>query len=119
MRGAFLERHRQRGIISTPTPMADPAHCPDEPCGMEDQRITYIPEWDQYAIVDTAYARGGLGYDYLGHGRQQTAKQTAGSNANTSVQATARDRLQTKRALRAGRATVRFDTEPGKRFAAT
>lgn len=41
--------------------MADPDHHPDELWGIEDPRITYVPEMEQYAIVYTAYARGGPG----------------------------------------------------------
>ena len=41
--------------------MADPEHYPEELWGVEDPRITYIPELGQYAIVYTAYARGGPG----------------------------------------------------------
>jgi predicted GH43/DUF377 family glycosyl hydrolase len=41
--------------------MADPEHYPDELWGIEDPRITYVPELDQYAIVYTAYASGGPG----------------------------------------------------------
>jgi predicted GH43/DUF377 family glycosyl hydrolase len=44
-----------------PTLMADPDHHPDELWGIEDPRITYVPEMEQYAIVYTAYARGGPG----------------------------------------------------------
>jgi predicted GH43/DUF377 family glycosyl hydrolase len=48
-------------IDSKPTFMADPEHYPDELWGIEDPRITYVPELDQYAIVYTAYASGGPG----------------------------------------------------------
>ena len=41
--------------------MADPEHYPDELWGIEDPRITFVPELGQYAIVYTAYARGGPG----------------------------------------------------------
>ncbi len=41
--------------------MADPDHYPEELWGIEDPRITYVPELRQYAIVYTAYARGGPG----------------------------------------------------------
>jgi len=41
--------------------MADPEHYPDELWGIEDPRITYVPEMEQYAIVYTAYASGGPG----------------------------------------------------------
>ena len=41
--------------------MPDPEHYPDELWGLEDPRITYVPELEQYAIVYTAYASGGPG----------------------------------------------------------
>ena len=48
-------------IDAQPTFMADPEHYPDELWGIEDPRITYVPELEQYAIVYTAYASGGPG----------------------------------------------------------
>lgn len=48
-------------IDSKPTFMADPEKYPDELWGIEDPRITYVPELEQYAIVYTAYASGGPG----------------------------------------------------------
>ena len=48
-------------IDSKPTFMADPERYPDELWGIEDPRITYVPELSQYAIVYTAYASGGPG----------------------------------------------------------
>ena len=48
-------------IDSQPTFIADPEHYPDELWGIEDPRITYVPEMSQYAIAYTAYARGGPG----------------------------------------------------------
>jgi predicted GH43/DUF377 family glycosyl hydrolase len=48
-------------IDPQPTFMADPEHYPDELWGVEDPRITYVPELGQYAITYTAYARGGPG----------------------------------------------------------
>ncbi len=41
--------------------MADPERYPDELWGIEDPRITYVPELGQYAITYTAYASGGPG----------------------------------------------------------
>jgi len=41
--------------------MAEPEHYPKELWGIEDPRITYVPESGQYAIAYTAYARGGPG----------------------------------------------------------
>lgn len=48
-------------IDSRPTFFADPEHFPEETWGIEDPRITYVPELGQYAIAYTAYARGGPG----------------------------------------------------------
>jgi predicted GH43/DUF377 family glycosyl hydrolase len=48
-------------IDSKSTFMADLEHYPDELWGIEDPRITYVPELGQYAIVYTAYASGGPG----------------------------------------------------------
>jgi len=48
-------------IDQTPTLMPDPDHYPEELWGVEDPRITYIPEMEQYAVVYTAYSRGGPG----------------------------------------------------------
>ena len=39
--------------------MADPEHYPDELWGIEDPRITFVPELQQYVIAYTAYSRGG------------------------------------------------------------
>ncbi len=46
-------------IDTQPTLVPDPEHFPDELWGIEDPRITYIPELGQYAVVYTAYASGG------------------------------------------------------------
>jgi predicted GH43/DUF377 family glycosyl hydrolase len=48
-------------IDAHPTLLADPEHYPEELWGIEDPRITYVPELDQYAITYTAYASGGPG----------------------------------------------------------
>jgi predicted GH43/DUF377 family glycosyl hydrolase len=48
-------------IDSQPTLLADPKHFPEEMWGIEDPRITYIPELGQYAVVYTAYTRDGPG----------------------------------------------------------
>jgi predicted GH43/DUF377 family glycosyl hydrolase len=42
-----------------PTLPAQPEQFPEEMWGIEDPRITYVPELAQYALVYTAYARGG------------------------------------------------------------
>jgi predicted GH43/DUF377 family glycosyl hydrolase len=44
-----------------PTLMADPEHFPEEIWGIEDPRITYVPELSQFAVVYTAYSRNGPG----------------------------------------------------------
>ena len=48
-------------IDHSPTLSADPEHYPEELWGIEDPRITFIPETDRYAIVYTAYTRQGPG----------------------------------------------------------
>lgn len=48
-------------IDPQPTLMADPEHFPEEVWGIEDPRITYIPELKKYAVVYTAYSRVGPG----------------------------------------------------------
>ena len=48
-------------IDSQPTLMADPEHFPEELWGIEDPRITYVPELSKYAVVYTAYTRDGPG----------------------------------------------------------
>jgi len=44
-----------------PTLLADSEHFPEELWGIEDPRITYVPELNQYAVVYTAYTRDGPG----------------------------------------------------------
>ena len=41
--------------------MPDPENFPEELWGIEDPRITYIPELNKYAVVYTAYSAGGPG----------------------------------------------------------
>ena len=48
-------------IDSQPTLMPDPEHYPEELWGIEDPRITYLPELKKYAIVYTCYSSGGPG----------------------------------------------------------
>jgi predicted GH43/DUF377 family glycosyl hydrolase len=48
-------------IDPRPTLPADPEHFPEELWGIEDPRITYVPELSQYAVVYTAYTREGAG----------------------------------------------------------
>ena len=48
-------------IDSKPTLYPDPTNYPEEIWGIEDPRITYIPELSKYAIVYTAYTRDGPG----------------------------------------------------------
>lgn len=44
-----------------PTLTPDPDHFPEELWGIEDPRITYLPEIAKYAVVYTAFTRGGPG----------------------------------------------------------
>src|ERR1051326_2664795 len=46
-------------IDREPTLMPDVEQYPEELWGIEDPRITYIPELKQYAIAYTSYSRGG------------------------------------------------------------
>lgn len=48
-------------IDPTPTMMANPREFPEEIWGIEDPRITFVPELEQYAIAYTSFARGGPG----------------------------------------------------------
>ena len=48
-------------VDSEPTMPAKPREFPEELWGIEDPRITYVPELKQYAIVYTSFARGGPG----------------------------------------------------------
>jgi predicted GH43/DUF377 family glycosyl hydrolase len=48
-------------IDPQPTLVANPAEYPEEIWGIEDPRITYVPELEQYAIAYTSFSRGGPG----------------------------------------------------------
>lgn len=48
-------------IDPQPTMPAEPEHRPEELWGIEDPRITYVPELGRYAVVYTSYAIGGPG----------------------------------------------------------
>jgi predicted GH43/DUF377 family glycosyl hydrolase len=48
-------------IDAEPTLMANPKQFPEEIWGIEDPRITYVPELGQYAVAYTSFARGGPG----------------------------------------------------------
>jgi predicted GH43/DUF377 family glycosyl hydrolase len=48
-------------IDRVPTLAANPREYPEEIWGVEDPRITYVPELEQYAVVYTSFARGGPG----------------------------------------------------------
>jgi predicted GH43/DUF377 family glycosyl hydrolase len=48
-------------IDPQPSLMADPDKFPEELWGIEDPRITYVPELKRYAVVYTAYTRDGPG----------------------------------------------------------
>ena len=47
-------------IDREPTLLPDPNH-PEEIWGIEDPRITYVPELEQYVVTYTSFARGGPG----------------------------------------------------------
>jgi len=48
-------------IDPEPTLMANPREYPEEIWGIEDPRVTYVPELEQYAVAYTSFARGGPG----------------------------------------------------------
>jgi predicted GH43/DUF377 family glycosyl hydrolase len=48
-------------IDPRPTLVANPQVYPEEIWGIEDPRITYVPELEQYAVAYTSFARGGPG----------------------------------------------------------
>ncbi len=48
-------------IDEKPTLLPEPEQFPEELWGIEDPRITYMPELEQYAIAYTSYSRGGPG----------------------------------------------------------
>jgi predicted GH43/DUF377 family glycosyl hydrolase len=48
-------------IDAEPTLMGNPRDYPEEIWGIEDPRITYVPELEQYAVAYTSFARGGPG----------------------------------------------------------
>jgi predicted GH43/DUF377 family glycosyl hydrolase len=48
-------------IDPQPTLMPNPQEFPEEIWGIEDPRITYVPELEQYAVAYTSFARGGPG----------------------------------------------------------
>src|SRR5438270_784528 len=48
-------------IDSEPTLMPDPTNYPEEIWGIEDPRITFVPELQKYVVTYTSYSRGGPG----------------------------------------------------------
>jgi predicted GH43/DUF377 family glycosyl hydrolase len=48
-------------IDPVPTLFPDPEHHPDEIWGVEDPRITFVPELNQYAVAYTSYSFSGPG----------------------------------------------------------
>lgn len=48
-------------IDPEPTLMPNPQEYPEEIWGIEDPRITFVPELQQYAVTYTSYSRGGPG----------------------------------------------------------
>lgn len=48
-------------IDAHPTLMPEPKNYPEEIWGIEDPRITYVPELEQYAVAYTSFSKGGPG----------------------------------------------------------
>jgi predicted GH43/DUF377 family glycosyl hydrolase len=48
-------------VDKEPTLLANPHEYPEEIWGIEDPRITYVPELEQYAVAYTSFAKGGPG----------------------------------------------------------
>jgi predicted GH43/DUF377 family glycosyl hydrolase len=48
-------------IDPVPTLLANPEQYPEELWGIEDPRLTYVPELQQYAVAYTSFSRGGPG----------------------------------------------------------
>ena len=48
-------------IDREPTLMPNPVDHPEELWGVEDPRITFVPELQQYVVTYTSYSRGGPG----------------------------------------------------------
>src|SRR6201993_1325665 len=48
-------------IDTEPTLMSEPKNYPEEMWGIEDPRITFVPELQQYVVTYTSYSRGGPG----------------------------------------------------------
>src|SRR6059036_4133687 len=48
-------------IDREPTLLPNPEEYPEEVWGIEDPRITFVPELEKYAVAYTSYSRGGPG----------------------------------------------------------
>src|SRR5258705_9644847 len=48
-------------VDNQPTLLPEPERFPEEVWGIEDPRITHMPELGQYAVAYTSYSRGGPG----------------------------------------------------------
>jgi len=48
-------------VDTKPTMLPSPTDFPEEIWGIEDPRITYVPELEQYAVAYTSFSRGGPG----------------------------------------------------------
>ena len=59
--GGSLANGLDDWLDSQPTLLADPENFPEEIWGIEDPRITYVPELKKYAVVYTAFSSGGPG----------------------------------------------------------
>jgi len=55
------QRHRWNGGSIPSNHAPKPHEFPEEIWGIEDPRITYVPELEQYAVAYTSFARGGPG----------------------------------------------------------
>ena len=51
-------------IDKEPTLMPSPTDFPEEIWGIEDPRITFVPELQQYVVTYTSYSRGGPGVSF-------------------------------------------------------
>jgi predicted GH43/DUF377 family glycosyl hydrolase len=53
--------HDHWQIDPQPTLMPNSQEYPEEIWGIEDPRLTFVPELQQYAVAYTSYSRGGPG----------------------------------------------------------
>ena len=79
-------------IDPEPTLAGNPREFPEEIWGIEDPRITYVPELEQYAVAYTSFARGGPEFRWPS---QKT------SRALSALASSCRRRIKTRRCCRA------------------